>query len=165
MKNTLKYLFAMALAAAGKSAYAASGVIELEIPGMNEETAARIVDFRTNACPATVAALRDSIASNYDGVVLRKADYKALEEDPDGDGVPTWAEYIALTNPNDAKSRFNATIAIGADGVPVVGWNTQTSPSRTYKVFGKVDLSDSVSLEVNENAGLYRFFKVAVDLK
>ena len=72
MKNTLKYLFAMALAAAGTSTYAASGVIELEIPGMNEETAARIVDFRTNACPATVAALRDSIASNYDGVVARK---------------------------------------------------------------------------------------------
>ncbi|MBQ3806582.1 MAG: hypothetical protein II840_01350, partial [Kiritimatiellae bacterium] len=74
MKNTLKYLFALAMTAAGTSAYAASGVIELEIPGMNEETAARIVDFRTNACPATVAALRDSIASNYDGVVLRKAD-------------------------------------------------------------------------------------------
>ena len=74
MKNTLKNLFALAMAAAGTSTYAASGVIELEIPGMNEETAARIVDFRTNACPATVAALRDSIASNYDGVVLRKAD-------------------------------------------------------------------------------------------
>jgi len=74
MKNTLKYLFAMAMAAAGMSANAASGVVELEIPGMNEETAARIADFRTNACPATVAALRDSIASNYDGVVLRKAD-------------------------------------------------------------------------------------------
>ena len=134
MKNTLKYLFPMAMVAAETSAYAASGVIELEIPGMNEETAARIVDFRTNACPATVAALRDSIASNYDG-----------------DGFPTWAEYIALTDPNDATSWFSATIAIGADGAPVVGWNTQTSPSRTYIIFGKVDLSDSVWLEVNDN--------------
>ena len=35
MKNILKYLFAMAMAVAGTSAYAASGVIELEIPGMN----------------------------------------------------------------------------------------------------------------------------------
>ena len=65
------YDFAMTMAAAGMSANAASGVIELEIPGMNEETAARIADFRTNACPATVAALRDSIDTNYDGVVLR----------------------------------------------------------------------------------------------
>ena len=79
--------------------------------------------------------------------------------------IPTWAEYIALTNPNDAASRFNATIAIGADGVPVVGWNTQTSPSRTYKVFGKVDLSNSVWLEVKDNVELYRFFKVTVEIK
>ena len=35
MKNTLKYLFAMAMAAAETLVYAASGVIELEIPGMN----------------------------------------------------------------------------------------------------------------------------------
>ena len=74
MKNAIKYHLAVALAAVEVSVYAASGVIELEIPGMNEETAARIVDFRTNACPATVAALRNSIALNYDGVVLRKAD-------------------------------------------------------------------------------------------
>ena len=52
MKNTLKCLFAMAVAVAGISTYAASGVIELEIPGMNEETAVRIADFRTNVCPA-----------------------------------------------------------------------------------------------------------------
>ena len=54
---------------------------------------------------------------------------------------------------------------IGADGVPVVGWNTPTYASRTYKVLGKVDLADSVWLEVNDNADLYRFFKVEVDMK
>ena len=99
------------------------------------------------------------------GSSLTAADYKALEEDSDSDGIPTWAEYIALTDPNDAESRFSATIAIGADGAPVVGWNTQTSPSRTYKVFGKVDLSDSVWLEVKYNVELYRFFKVTVEIK
>ena len=462
MKNTLKNIFALAMAAAGASAYAASGVIELEIPGMNEETAARIVDFRTNACPATVAALRDSIASNYDGVVLRKADkrdelqaeadalaveleamiatnavqyairrqqtlieerqalvdemtdivddmieykwyrveqnvvrftdsrfgrkhdgnyrynepdsdgfipllgaasdlcvaytpvtnaayalfdpshtfdagkeghpvvnvsyddavrycewltenspsytykyrlptqeewelaaghmpkdasinaanvetgptdvyyyyglygngaqslsgtldmwgnvwewlatsdgngmmkikggafdeersqcrteergnarnplqgypnvgfrilrtknhaasvlqnaqaanwilrnvengssltatdWRELEKDPEGDGAPTWAEYISLTDPNDANSRFAATIAIATDGTPNIGWNTQTYASRKYTVYGKVNLSDSVWLEVKDNAATYRFFKVTVELK
>ena len=53
---------------------AASGVIELEIPGMNPVTAAAIADFRTNSCPTTLAALRASIATNYDGVVARKID-------------------------------------------------------------------------------------------
>ena len=97
MKNTLKYLFATAMAAAGMSACAASGVIELEIPGMNEETAARIVDFRTNACPATVAALRDSIASNYDGVVLRKAD-KRDELQAEADALAVELEAMIATN-------------------------------------------------------------------
>ena len=57
MKNTLKYLFATAMAAAGMSAYAASGVIELEIPGMNEETAARIARAHLRRIPALEDAL------------------------------------------------------------------------------------------------------------
>ena len=88
-----------------------------------------------------------------------------LEADPDSDGVPTWAEYIALTDPNNAASHFNATISIGADGVPVVGWTTPTYASRTYKVLGKVDLADSVWIEVGDNVELYRFFKVIVEIK
>lgn len=99
------------------------------------------------------------------GSTLTAADYKVLEGDPDGDGIPIWAEYIALTDSNDSESRFNATIAIGVDGAPLVGWNTPTYASRTYKIFGKVDLADSVWIEVKDNVELYRFFKVEVELK
>ena len=106
------------------------------------------------------------LANNVEGgATLTAADYRVLEEDPDSDGVPTWAEYIALTDPNKADSHFNATISIGANGLPAIGWNTPTYASRTYKVFGKVDLSDSVWLEVKENTSLYRFFKVTVEVK
>ena len=106
------------------------------------------------------------LANNVEsGATLTAADYRVLEEDPDGDDVPTWAEYIALTDPNKADSHFNATISIGADGMPTIGCNTPTYASRTYKVFGKVDLSDSIWLEVNENTSLYRFFKVTVEVK
>ena len=117
MKNTLKYLFALAMTAAGTSTYAASGVIELEIPGMNEETAARIVDFRTNACPATVAALRDSIASNYDGVVLRKTDKRdelQAEADALAEADAELADFDAAepepdeVQPNSAKAPTKA---------------------------------------------------------
>jgi hypothetical protein len=59
----------------------------------------------------------------------------------------------------------SATISIGADGLPTIGWNTPTYASRTYKVFGKVDLSDSVWIEVKDNVELYRFFKVEVSMK
>jgi hypothetical protein len=48
---------------------------------------------------------------------------------------------------------------------PVVGWNTPTSASRTYTILGKVDLSDSVWLEVKDNVELYRFLKVTVEVK
>ena len=95
-----------------------------------------------------MAALRDSIAS-----------------DLDGDGVPTWAEYIALTDPNDAESQFSATISIGTDGLPTIGWNTPTYASRTYKILEKVDFSDSVWLEINGNVALYRFFRITVEVK
>ena len=97
MKDAIKYCLVIIAMFAGTSSYAGSGVIELEIPGMNEETAARIVDFRTNACPATVAALRDSIASNYDGVVLRKAD-KRDELQAEADALAVELEAIIATN-------------------------------------------------------------------
>ena len=36
---------------------------------------------------------------------------------------------------------------------------------RTYKVFGKVDLADSVWIKVKDNVELYRFFKVKVEMR
>ena len=103
------------------------------------------------------------------GASLAAADYRALEADPDDDGFPTWAEYIALTDPNDGGSRFMSGIRFLADGAPEVfctdGYVEKAVPARTYRVFGKVNLSDSVWLEVNGNIGLYRFFKATVELK
>ena len=125
--------------------------------------------LRTKNHAASV--LQNAQAANWilrnveNGASLTAADWRELEKDPDADGVPTWAEYVALTDPNDADSRFAAAIAIAADGTPTIGWNTQTYASRKYTVYGKVNLSDSVWLEVNGNESTYRFFKVNVELK
>ena len=125
--------------------------------------------LRTKNHAASV--LQNAQAANWilhnveNGASLTAADWRELEKDHDGDGAPTWAEYISLTAPNDANSRFAATIAIATDGTPNIGWNTQTYASRKYTVYGKVNLSDSVWLEVNDNAATYRFFKVTVELK
>ncbi len=73
MMNRTKAAICIALAMP-VMAFASSGVIELEIPGMNAVTAAAISDFTTNPCPETVEAIRASVASNYDGVVARKTD-------------------------------------------------------------------------------------------
>ena len=120
------------------------------------------------------AVIADSNSSNWIrrhmGKSLAASDYRELEADPDGDGFPTWAEYIALTDPNDAASRFMATMAMAPDGTPVIGCS-DGSGGKTYAtprystVYGKVSLSDSVWLEVRDNPELYRFFKVTVDMK
>ena len=60
---------------------------------------------------------------------------------------------------------MNITISISADGLPATGWNTPTYASRTYKVLGKVNLSDSVWIEVKDTGELYQFFKVTVEIK
>ena len=88
---------ALAALAATCPADAASGVIELEIPGMNPATAAAIQDFRTNSCPATVEALRASVASNYDGVVARKAD-KRDELQAEADALRVQLEEMIASN-------------------------------------------------------------------
>jgi len=110
------------------------------------------------------------LANNVEGgASLVAADYRELEKDPDGDGFATWQEYIALTNPNDGGSRFTSGIRILADGTPEVfftdGYVEKQVPSRTYRVWGKVELSDSVWLEVEGNAFLYHFFKTTVETK
>ena len=103
------------------------------------------------------------------GATLTAADYKVLEGDPDGDGQPTWAEYIALTNPNDPVSRFLSDIRINADGALEVfctdGYNKKMVASRTYTLWGKVNLSDTLWLKVDGNAHLYRFFKYTVETR
>ena len=103
------------------------------------------------------------------GSTLTAADYKVLEEDPDGDGQPTWAEYISLTNPNDPISRFLTDIRMNADGSPDVfctdGYVEKMASSRVYTLWGKVNLSDTLWLKVNGNAHLYRFFKYTVQTR
>ena len=99
------------------------------------------------------------------GRTFELADWAELEKDHDGDGVPSYAEYAPLTDPNDPDSRFLATIAFDAGGAPAVGWNVPTLASRAYAVEGKENLSDSVWISVGERTALYRFFRVVVRVR
>lgn len=99
------------------------------------------------------------------GSTLTAADYAQLEEDLDGDGQSAWQEYITLTDPNDPASCLRATLTFDETGRPVPGFSIPTYTSRAYTIYGKVSLDDAVWLKVNNNAELYRFFKVMVDLR
>ena len=91
----------------------------------------------------------------------------------DANGNPTTLldEFIAGTAPTDADDVFYATIAF-EDGVIYVGWvpdlNEDGKVRRVYKVYGKERLSDEWSAnplsETEINGGVYRFFRVTVEM-
>ena len=57
-----------------------------------------------------------------------------------------WQCYVAGISPTNAASRFLATIAVDANGMPVVSWDPklpqEEEAKRTYTVEGKELLSD-----------------------
>lgn len=54
--------------------------------------------------------------------------------DQDHDGVPTWVEYLAGTNPNNATSRLVIVSGSFSNGVPVVKWFGTTNALNGYTV-------------------------------
>ena len=84
----------------------------------------------------------------------------------DGMGKPlsVWQDYVAGTDPTNATSRFTAKIEM-VDGAPVVTWEPNLNTNgfiRTYKLFGKENLSDPFWYSPTNS--LHRFFKVSVEL-
>lgn len=82
----------------------------------------------------------------------------AVLRDPDGDGKPTWAEYVAGSDPADAASVFHVWLDENLDVV----WWPDLGDDRRYTVEGKASLSDP---EWGEADGGSRFFRVKVELK
>ena len=133
--------------------------------GRFEDVGFRLVRTKNHAA----VVIKDANSANWLkrnlGRTFSASEYADLEVDTDGDGALDWEEYVALTNPTNADSVFFATIAIDSVGAPIVGISTSTYSSRTYHTYGKVELSDPVWIEVQDNAELYHFFKTSVELK
>jgi len=66
--------------------------------------------------------------------------------DPDKDGIPTWQEYLANTNPRDANSSFRVwELSVLPDGRRRLGFSS--APSRYYRVETSEDLVAWETLE------------------
>ena len=96
-------------------------------------------------------------------------DYEAAAHAPGTNGVALWESYVAGLDPADAASRFTASIALGADGTPVVTWSPDlraAEPPRAYTVYGKPTLGAAAWTPVTDaNRAAMRFFKVAVEVR
>ncbi len=92
----------------------------------------------------------------FNGLVANGDFEAAAGADPDGDGMKTWAEYVAGTDPTSAASVFLATI----DAARNVHWSPHVS-GRLYTVEGKASLSDPEWRTPDADC---RFFRVRVEL-
>ena len=92
----------------------------------------------------------------FKGLVANGDFEAAAGSDPDGDGMNTWAEYVAGSDPTNAASVFRATI----DAERNIHWSPDLS-DRLYAVEGKASLTDSEWR--TPDAGC-RFFRVRVEL-
>ena len=99
------------------------------------------------------------------------SDFEAAANAPsgkaDGSGraLRVWEEYVAGTDPTDARSRLVADIAL-ENNRPKVTWNPDLNTNgvvRAYKVWGREALDDGGGWQYPTNA-LHRFFKVTVEM-
>ena len=105
------------------------------------------------------------------GDYLRAMATETGKTDANGNQTTLLDEFIAGTDPSDPDDVFYATIAF-EDGVIYVGWvpdlNEDGQIRRVYKVYGKERLSDEWSAnplsETEINGGVYRFFRVTVEM-
>lgn len=94
--------------------------------------------------------------SGYAGLVTNGDFESAAWGDPDRDGMATWAEYVAGTDPTNDTSVFSVTIDAGRN----VHWLPDLTPDCAYTIDGMADLRDSVWGPTNAAS---RFFRVRVE--
>jgi len=88
--------------------------------------------------------------------------YEALATGLGLNGIPVWQSYVAGLVPTDTASKFLITnVVVKNGGGAKLDWTPHRS-DRTYKVWGKTNLTDKTWHTPTNDAT--RFFKVSVDM-
>lgn len=87
-----------------------------------------------------------------------------------GKSMQVWHDYVAGTDPTNPGDVFTASIAFGADGIPVVGHlpvlSAAEAARRKYTTYGKVKLDDADWTPVpSGDEANYNFFNVTVEMR
>lgn len=85
----------------------------------------------------------------------------AADGDPDGDGMPSWQEYVCGTDPRDGAKVLQCIISLD-DGAVVVGYEPSNGylPGYAPIVRGKTSLDEATW---SSRSAAHRFFKVFVE--
>lgn len=81
-------------------------------------------------------------------------------KDQDGDGLLTWQEYVAGSDPTNRESVLRTLLGL-SNGIPQVTWTPDLGAARVYTVEGKTNLMDTAWGPTNDAS---RFFRVRVDM-
>lgn len=147
--------------------YRIAGVVLHELPG---ERIAFSLTWRGNLTTTRVATSGTDVSVPYTWLdrhfpgTHSVADYEMIAQaDPDGDGFPTWQEYVLDTDPNDSASALTASFRL-VDGTPGVEWSHTNANIEAlgyrYVPKGKSSLSSETW---SDAASHHRFFKVVVE--
>ena len=86
----------------------------------------------------TPSGVRASWLHGY-GITSNLAEAELLDED--GDGIPTWQEYYAGTDPTTNASAFRLLAVGHADGAPVLAWQgSRNGAALNYSLYACTDL-------------------------
>ena len=81
-------------------------------------------------------------------------------EDPDGDGVPNWIEYLAGTDPTsvNSKLRMGSSLPPGIQKRLVLRW--LSAPQKEYILEASTNLTGSAWVPVSTNLGTGDFLEL-----
>ncbi len=127
----------------------AGGTITVPMSGPRQVTAVLTPDLATNSVPKWWLAQYGLTSFDSDAM-----------KDADGDGLPTWEEYVAGTVPTNGSSAFSCSIAV-SNGNPRVTWAPDLGTSRVYSVVGRTNLLSGAWGATNSGC---RFFRLRVNL-
>ena len=136
-----------------------------------------IVNVIAEVNPGSAIAVTEEWAKQYEQFASKfgnnfTAAITAKTGKYDGTGKPmmVWQDYVAGTDPTDANDIFKASITFDKNSKePIISWTPELSEAeaakRSYKVFGKIKLTDVEWTLVQGDASDYNFFKVTVEMK
>ena len=122
------------------------------------------------AIPSDWAAQYPSFANKFGddfGAAITKPSGK---RDGAGNQMFVWQDFVAGTDPTNLDDVLLASITYDAQSnEPIISWSPELSveeaAKRSYKIYGKVHLTDDNWILVNGNAAEFNFFKVTVEMK